>query len=159
MPLYFAYGINMDRQAMGARAPSSRPLGVARLARHRFVITVDGYASVVRDPRRDVHGLLWDLALADVPALDRFEALGRLYSKVSQGVITADGAKRALVYIGRGAPGGLAKPGYVAAVAHAARLAGLPAQAIAEIEAWDRREAVSATAGVSAVAKRWQWGD
>ncbi|MGL4494164.1 MAG: gamma-glutamylcyclotransferase family protein, partial [Beijerinckiaceae bacterium] len=51
MPLYFAYGANMDREGMAKRCPASKPLGLARLARHRFVVTVDGYASVVRDPR------------------------------------------------------------------------------------------------------------
>lgn len=38
MPLYFAYGSNMDREAMRVRCPNSRALGRARLARHRFFI-------------------------------------------------------------------------------------------------------------------------
>ena len=66
MPLYFAYGSNMERAAMQKRCPHSRPLGPARLVRHRFFVCADGYASVARDPRRVVWGLLWDLALADV---------------------------------------------------------------------------------------------
>ena len=64
MPLYFAYGSNMDRAAMAARCPASKALGSARLARHRFIVTSDSYASVVRDPRRTVWGLLWDIAFA-----------------------------------------------------------------------------------------------
>ena len=48
MPLYFAYGSNMDIAAMARRCPASRPLGIARLARHRFAILQAGYATVVR---------------------------------------------------------------------------------------------------------------
>ena len=50
MPLYFAYGSNMDRTAMLARCPHSRPVGPARLMRHRFFVMDEGYASVLRDP-------------------------------------------------------------------------------------------------------------
>ena len=73
MPLYFAYGGNMDVAAMAQRCPRSKPLGLARLARHRLTVMREGWLTVVRDARSDVHGVLWDLALSDVPALDRFE--------------------------------------------------------------------------------------
>ena len=127
MPLSFAYGSNMDVAAMRARCPGSRPLGVARLPRHRFVIMREGYASVVRDPRGTVWGLLWDLALADVPALDRYEGVASgLYVKAQQPVLTGAGAKRALVYLGRGGLGGTPRPGYLEGVVAAARAAGLP---------------------------------
>ena len=68
MPLYFAYGSNMDQAAMLQRCPASKPVGIGRLMRHRFIIFEEGYASVVRDPQRAVWGMVWDLALADVPA-------------------------------------------------------------------------------------------
>src|SRR5579863_7194541 len=76
MPLYFAYGANMDRAAMAARCPRSTPLGPAALMRHRLAIMREGWLTVVRDARARAHGVLWDLALADVPALDRFEGVG-----------------------------------------------------------------------------------
>ena len=50
MPLYFAYGANMNVAAMAKRCPRSKPLGVARLMRHGFVILDSGFASVVRAP-------------------------------------------------------------------------------------------------------------
>ena len=137
MPLYFAYGSNMDRAAMRARCPGSRALGVARLPRHRFTIMREGYASVRRDPRRDVWGLLWDLALADGPALDRYENVaGRLYAKVTQSVLTPAGPRRALVYVGRGAEPGLPRPGYLDGVLAAACENGLPSRYLDEIAAW-----------------------
>ena len=128
MPPYFAYGSNMDHAAMAERCPASRPLGIARLPRDRFFIAREGYASVARDPRRTVWGVLWDLALADMPALDRYECVAsRLYVKVSQPVLSQRGPKRALIYVARSTAPGLPRPGYVEAIVAAAEQAGLPA--------------------------------
>ncbi len=137
MPLYFAYGSNRDRAAMARRCPQSTPLGTGRLARHRFIINADGYASVVRDPRRDVHGVLWDLALADLPALDRYEEIHRgLYVKINQPVIVAGGAKRALIYVGRSAQPGQPKPGYLEGILEAAAGWDLPLAYRGELAGW-----------------------
>jgi hypothetical protein len=104
----------MDVAAMARRCPASRPLGVARLVRHRFFISGDGFASVARDPRRNVWGLLWDLAFADVPALDRYEELSTgLYAKVVQPVLTGQGSRRAMLYVGRSTAPGTPKPSYM----------------------------------------------
>jgi gamma-glutamylcyclotransferase (GGCT)/AIG2-like uncharacterized protein YtfP len=125
MPLYFAYGSNMDQTAMLQRCPASKPVGVGRLMRHRFIIFDEGYASVVRDPQRAVWGMVWDLALADVPALDRYESLSTgLYTKVVQPVVTKQGPRRAVVYLGRSASPGTPLPGYMEGVVEAARPAG-----------------------------------
>lgn len=135
MTLYFAYGSNMDCEAMARRCPASRPVGLGKLPRHRFLISSDGYATVVRDPRRTVHGVVWDLALSDIPSLDRYESLSTgLYSKISQPVVLPGGAKRALVYIGRSSRPGKPKPGYLEGVLAAARSWGLPASYIHEME-------------------------
>lgn len=135
MPLYFAYGSNMDRAAMRQRCPASRPIGVAKLPRHRFLINADGYATVARDPRRTVLGVVWDLALSDVPALDRYESIGTgLYTKISQPVVLPGGARRALVYVGRTVKPGKPRPGYLDGVLAAARDWGLPADYLHELE-------------------------
>jgi gamma-glutamylcyclotransferase (GGCT)/AIG2-like uncharacterized protein YtfP len=136
VPLYFAYGSNMDVAAMARRCPASRPLGPARLARHRFAILQAGYATVERDPRSTVHGLLYDLALADVHALDRYEDIARgLYRKAVQPVLRKGaGPVGALVYVGVGPGGGEPRPGYMDGVIAAARTAGLPAAYIAFLE-------------------------
>ena len=137
MPLYFAYGPNMDRVATAARCPASKPLGLGRLARHRFIVTREGYASVLRDPRATVWGLLWDIAFADMPALDRYESVASgLYVKLTQPVLTERGARRALVYVGRSAGTGQPRAGYLEGVAAAARDVGLPEDYIREIDAW-----------------------
>ena len=136
MPLYFAYGSNMDVEAMGRRCPRSKPVGLARLERHRLAIMREGWLTAVRAPRAAVHGLLWDLSLADVPALDRYEGVPKgLYAKAVQPVIAAGGAKRALVYFGANSGPGVAKADYLDGVVAAARAAGLPAEGLAALDA------------------------
>jgi gamma-glutamylcyclotransferase (GGCT)/AIG2-like uncharacterized protein YtfP len=127
VPLYFAYGANMDREAMAVRCPGARPLGPARLARHRFIITRDGYASVLRDPRATVHGVLWDLVLSNIAALDKFEEVERgLYAKIGQPVIGEGGPRRALVYVATTAQVGAPRPGYLEGVLASAESWNLP---------------------------------
>jgi gamma-glutamylcyclotransferase (GGCT)/AIG2-like uncharacterized protein YtfP len=137
MPLYFAYGANMDVAAMAARCPRSRPLGRARLARHRLVVMETGYASVVRDNRATVHGLMWDLALSDTPALDRYEDVARgRYRKLVLPVLRENsaGAAHALVYVGCTEREGAPRPGYMESVAAAARALELPAPYVAFLD-------------------------
>ncbi len=137
MPLYFAYGSNMDRNAMLRRCPASKPVGIGRLMRHRFIVFDEGYASVTSDPQRAVWGMVWDLALADVPALDRYESLSTgLYTKVIQPVVTGQGPRRAIVYVGRSARPGAPKAGYMEGVIEAASQAGLPEDYIRSLGAW-----------------------
>jgi gamma-glutamylcyclotransferase (GGCT)/AIG2-like uncharacterized protein YtfP len=128
MPLYFAYGSNMNAAAMNARCPASRPLGVARLMGYRFFLMSTGYASVVRDPTSKVHGLLWDLAHRDVAALDRYEGLADgLYAKRLLPIIAGTACRQALVYVGRSTTPGAPRPGYMEAILSAAESAQLPA--------------------------------
>ncbi len=138
MPLYFAYGSNMDVEAMAQRCPRSKPLGPARLARHRFFIMESGWASVLADPRRDVHGVLWDLALSDVRTLDAYEEIRTgLYKKIMQPVLRGGGASaRALVYIGGSARAGAAQPGYMEQVIAAARTWSLPETYVRDLQAF-----------------------
>jgi hypothetical protein len=136
MPLYFAYGTNMDAEAMRGRCPRSQPLGTARLARHRLAVNDERCFTIVRDPRTEVHGVLFDLALADVPALDRYEEVARgLYAKVMQPVLRAGGSPvRALVYIGRNLGSGPARLDHLDIVRRAATAWALPARYIADLD-------------------------
>ena len=140
MPLTFAYGANMDVAAMAVRCPRSKPLGHARLMRHRLVAMREGCLNVTRDARLMVHGILWDVALADVAALDRYEGVGGgLYVKRLQAVVTDAGAKRALVYFGANTGPGILRADYLAAVMAAARHWNLPAEALAALAAFSRK--------------------
>jgi len=135
MPLYFAYGANMDASAMGRRCPRSKPLGLARLARHRLAAMREGWLTVVRDPRSAVHGVLWDVALADVAALDRYEGVARgLYAKLTQPIVAENGPRQAIVYVGANAGPGVARADYIAEVIAAARSWPLPEEALKALE-------------------------
>ncbi|THD45387.1 MAG: gamma-glutamylcyclotransferase [Bradyrhizobium sp.] len=135
MPLCFAYGSNMDVAAMAARCPRSKPLGLARLPRHRLAVMREGWLTATRDQRGEVHGVLWEVALSDMRALDRYEGLlDGLYAKLSQPVIAQGGPRRALIYFGANSGPGVAQAAYIAAVLQAARGWPLPETAIARLE-------------------------
>lgn len=127
MPLTFAYGSNMDADAMIRRCPGARLAGRAFLPRHRFALMADGFATVLRDPAASACGVLWELGFGDLAALDRYEdvALGG-YRKIDQPVLR-EGASpvRALVYVGTdGKRLGRAPPDYMAKIVAAARAHG-----------------------------------
>src|ERR1700749_4921078 len=135
MPLYFAYGSNMDVGAMARRCPRSKALGLARLERHRLGGVGEGWRAPGWDPSSAVHGVLWDLALSDVAALDRYEGIPQgLYTKLMQAVITERAPKRAIVYFGANEGPGAARPAYVAEVLAAGRSWPLPADGLEALE-------------------------
>ncbi len=123
---------------MRLRCPRSTALGPARLARHRFFIMAGGYASVRRDAGRQVHGVLWDLALCDMRALDAYEDVGSgLYRKLMQPVLRGQGGSaRALVYVGGSVTPAAPLPGYMESVLAAARGWALPESYLRDLAAF-----------------------
>ena len=110
MPLYFAYGSNMDRDAMAARCPASRPIGIGRLMRHRFISSRKATRRYARSRERRSGALCGTSPSSDMPALDRYESLSTgLYTKIIQPIVTAQGPRRAIVYVGRSAEAGHAE--------------------------------------------------
>jgi hypothetical protein len=125
----------MDVEAMGRRCPRSKALGLARLERHRLAVMREGWLTAVREPRSAVHGVLWDLALSDIAALDRYEGLSQgLYAKLTQPVIAERSPKQAIVYFGANAGPGAVRPDYIAEVLAAARSWPLPGEGLAALE-------------------------
>jgi len=135
MPLYFAYGSNMDVGTMARRCPRSKALGLARLERRRLAVMREGWLTAVRDSRSAVHGVLWDLALSDVAALDRYEGVPQgLYAKLMQPVIAGRAPKQAIVYFGVNSGPGAPRSAYLEEVLAAARSWPLPAQGLEALE-------------------------
>src|ERR1700733_400271 len=125
----------MGANAMAGRCPRSKPLGLARLERHRLAVMREGWLTAVRDPASAVHGVLWDLALTDVAALDRYEGLSQgLYAKLTQPVIAERGPKQAIVYFGANSGPGAVRPDYIPEVLAAARSWPLPGEGLAALE-------------------------
>jgi hypothetical protein len=146
--LYFAYGSNMHRAVMRKHAPRAEAIGAATLAGHRFVITADGYASVVPAAGENVHGLVWRLTPADRVTLDAWENVaGGLYRAETLPVAQSGRVSPALVYIARECPTGRPRPGYMELVVAAARLLELPADYIFSLEHWLPKDAAD-TAGL-----------
>lgn len=80
MRLHFAYGSNMSRSHMAVRCPQAIALGTAVLAGWRFVVGMDGYASIVQERGSQVRGVLWRLSPRDLAALNAYENVqGGLY--------------------------------------------------------------------------------
>jgi hypothetical protein len=130
----------MDADAMAHRCPRLKALGLARLERHRLAVMREGWLTAVRNPSSAVHGVLWDLALSDIPALDRHESLSQgLYTKETQPVIAERGPKRAIIYFGANSGPGVARPAYLTKVLAAARSWPLPAPGVEALEKLARR--------------------
>ena len=143
--LHFAYGSNMHRAVMCRHAPTAAPVGVARLAGFRFVITMDGYASVEPARGHTVHGVLWRLTPRDRAALDLWENIaGGLYRAEILTVEQAGARRPALVYVARPRPAGRPKPGYMEIVVAAARAWEMPAPYITSLEGWLSRRPLGA---------------
>lgn len=143
--LHFAYGSNMHRAVMRKHAPEAVALGVARLKDYRFLVTADGYASVVPHLRGCVYGLLWRLTARDRVTLDLWENIAAgLYRAEMLPVIVAGKRRRALTYVARARPRGVPRPGYMEIVVAAARECELPADYVASLRRWLPRQALSA---------------
>jgi hypothetical protein len=130
----------MAVDAMARRCPRSKALGLARLERHRLTVMREGWLTAVREPRLAVHGVLWELALSDIAALDRYEGLSQgLYAKLTQPVIAERSPKQAIVYFGANAGPGVARPAYLAEVLAAARSWPLPREGLEALERMAQR--------------------
>ena len=135
MPLYFAYGSNMDRDGMRRRCPDARTVGTATLAGWRLLVTADGYVSIVRRGGTRVHGVLWRLAPGEIAALDNYEAVAAgLYRRRVLPVRSSGRQIPAQVYIGRTAAPGRPRPGHVPLVIAAARSWNFPPGYLAALQ-------------------------
>ena len=137
MTLYFAYGSNMSRTLMRRHCPGGKEVGTAVLAGYRFIITVDGYASIVPHPGGRVHGVLWRLSPRDLVVLNAYEGLDSgLYVRATRPVRSAGGRVAAMIYIARARAAGRPKPGYLDLVIGAARNWGLPGDYVGSLARW-----------------------
>lgn len=152
---YFAYGSNMLTRRLARRVPSARPVAPARLAGYRLSfhkrgLDGSGKATITATgrPGDRVHGVLFHLAAAERPTLDRIEGG---YEPRTVRVVVGNGrpgaphspGTSAMTYVGGDEhldPALLPFPWYRDFVLAGAREHGLPAT-------WLRRlESVGATA-------------
>jgi hypothetical protein len=123
----------MDEAAMVKCCPSARPIAPAS-ARNRALTFGREGASLLRQPGKTVHGVLFEIAAADLAALDAHLGLGRLRDRRSAYVVAADGRLApALVYVARGERPGPAQPHTVLRIAELGRCLGFPRAYLDEI--------------------------
>lgn len=135
--LYFAYGSNMSRALMRRHCPGCEEIGTAALAGYRFIITIDGYASIVPHPGGTVHGVLWRLRSRDLAVLNAYESLDSgLYFTTTLPVLSGAQRVAAMIYIARDRVMGRPKPGYLDVVVDAAREWGLPRPYVQSLARW-----------------------
>ena len=147
-PLYFAYGSNLEPRQMAARCPGHRVVGRAVLRGHGLRFRGHGrdwagaVATVEPAPGHDVHGVVFELTDVHYASLDGYEgydgpgAATNLYDRVPARVeIEGGDAADVLTYRMRPAPEGAPSRRYRDAILAGMRPHGLPATAIAALEA------------------------
>ena len=102
---YFAYGSNMSSLRLRLRTPSARALGIGRLPGHalrwhKLGRDGSGKCDIAESGEQvgGVWGVLYRIALAEKPILDRIEGLGIGYEEEEVRVETEDGPVAALTY-------------------------------------------------------------
>lgn len=145
MPLYFAYGSNLDEAQMLSRCPSARVVGRAVL--HDFGLTFQGasqrwggaVANVVCAPGLHVPGVLYEITAADLARLDQFEGHPNVYRRSTMVVVDETGTSRnAAVYTKPFAPARPAAPEYLRVLKRAYKRWAFDPKALTAFAAWDR---------------------
>ena len=95
--LYFAYGMNTNRDEMAYRCPGAVPMGRALLPGYRFEFK--SFATIVPSPKETVEGVLWIITETDESALDILEGYPEFYDKKTVSVEHDNQSYIAMTYI------------------------------------------------------------
>ena len=95
--LYFAYGMNTNRDEMAYRCPTAVALGRAVLLGYR--LEFKSFATIVPSPKETVEGVLWTITDSDESALDMLEGYPEFYDKKTVSVEHSGQSYIAMTYI------------------------------------------------------------
>ena len=133
MPLYAAYGSNLDPVRMTGRCPHSPLQGTGWLTGWRLTFGGEDHgwdgalATLVEDPLEQVFVALYDVTEEDAAHLDSWESADSgLYRKVRVRVDTLAGRQVAWTYVLDAFEGGLPSALYLGTIADAAEAADAP---------------------------------
>ncbi len=142
MPLYAAYGSNLDPARMGARCPHSPMRTTGWLTGWRLTfggedLGWDGaLATIVEDPLEQVFVAVYDVTGDDESRLDGWESADSgLYRKTRVRVATMLGEELAWTYVLDAYEGGLPSAIYLGTIADAAEAADAPADYVHALRA------------------------
>ncbi|HET7389034.1 MAG TPA: gamma-glutamylcyclotransferase family protein [Nocardioidaceae bacterium] len=142
MPLYAAYGSNLDPRRMLERCPHSPLRGTGWLTGWRLTFGGEEHGwdgalpTLVEDLLEQVFVGLYDVRGADARRLDEWESVDTgLYRKVHLRVATLTGEQLAWAYVLDAYEGGLPSAATLAIIADAAEAADAPADYVAALRA------------------------
>jgi gamma-glutamylcyclotransferase (GGCT)/AIG2-like uncharacterized protein YtfP len=95
--LYFAYGMNTNKEEMAYRCPGAVAMGRAVLPGYR--LEFKSFATIVPNPKESVEGVLWTITESDESALDMLEGYPEFYDKKTVSVEHNDQSYIAMTYI------------------------------------------------------------
>ena len=95
--LYFAYGMNTNKEEMAYRCSGAVPMGKAILPGYRFEFK--SFATIVPSPNETVEGVLWTITDTDESALDMLEGYPEFYDKKTVSVEYDNQSYIAMTYI------------------------------------------------------------
>ena len=140
MPLYAAFGSNMDPRRMGSRCPHSPLRSTGWLVGWRLTFGGEEHgwdgalATIVEDPLEQVFVAIYDVTDEDVSHLDELESADTgLYRKTKVRVSTLLGEQLAWVYVLDAYEGGLPSAAYIGMLSEAAAAAGAPDDYVADL--------------------------
>ena len=140
MPLYAAYGTNLDPARMGERCPHSplRTTGWLQGWRLTFGGEEHGWegalSTIVQDPFEQVFVAVYDVTPGDEADLDAWEGVDLgLYRKLRVRVATMSGELVVWTYVLDAYEGGLPSASYLGMLAGAAEAAGAPHDYVAAL--------------------------
>jgi gamma-glutamylcyclotransferase (GGCT)/AIG2-like uncharacterized protein YtfP len=140
VPLYAAYGSNMDPAQMQHRCPHSPAAGTGWVTGWRLTFGGDdlgwnsALATLVEDPDGHVFVALYDVTRYDESHLDSWEGADTgLYRKLRLRVHTLDGDVLAWTYVLDAFEGGLPSARYLGVIADAAEKAGAPDEYVVDL--------------------------
>ena len=142
MPLYAAYGSNLDPARMGERCPHSPLQGTGWLVGWRLTFGGEEHGwdgalvTIVQDPFEQVFVAVYDVSAEDADALDHWESADTgLYRRTRVRVNTLTGEQVAWTYVLDAYEGGLPSAGSLGLIADAAESADAPADYVAALRA------------------------
>ena len=140
MPLYAAYGSNLDPSQMRTRCPHSPFAGTGWLQGWRLTFGGEdlgwegALATLVEEPGATVFVGLYDITARDRIALDKWESADTgLYRTTRLRVSTMEGDVLAWTYVLNGYEGGLPSARYLGLIAEGAEAGGAPADYVSEL--------------------------
>lgn len=128
---YFAYGSNMDTEAMKKKCPDALIVSSVKVSGYRFYFTGQGFAGIEPHNNHYLCGVLWTISKRDERILDKYEGVDYLLYSKSKIEIEIENKKiAALIYLPNYTKPGKANEKYLLIIIKAAEKFNFPEEYI-----------------------------